>query len=494
MKKANVEIKNRSRLFETIRSLAIVAIVAMIGLTMTVCDVETGSTETEDPKCECVNRVHQYGSPCTCSAKDCTCTEEGPPAECDCVNNVHPYGEPCDCDAPDCTCVEEPPECDCVVKVHPLGEPCDCPLAGTESCDCTEEGEPLKFTVIFDPNDGVTLHTTHLVTEGGTATKPEDPTRENYDFVYWYDSETGEEWNFETVVTAEITLKAKWVYSAVQIEMVTVGSGSFKMGQSQGGTTTGNNVNNIHTVNISSFYIGKYEVKQKEYQTVMGSLPSDIASVSTGDNFPVYYVSWYDALVFCNKLSMLEGYTPAYSIDGKTDPAEWGTVPTTSSTTWNAVTVVANSTGYRLPTEAQWEYAAKGGPLANNPYYLYSGSNTSTDVGVNANTAGPKATGTLAANELGIKDMSGNVWEWCWDWYNGGPYTEDDTAVGYVPVSDPVGPVSGTQRIVRGGSYRQTNVAGQLASLRSVYRMYLDPQEKDANYSGVGFRIVRPFE
>jgi hypothetical protein len=179
--------------------------------------------------------------------------------ECDCAVKVHPYGEPCDCEAegtPACTCTEEPPECDCAVKVHPLGEPCDCPLAGTESCDCTEEGEPLKFTVIFDPNDGVTAHTTHLVTEGGTATKPENPTRENYEFVYWFDSETGDEWDFDTVITAEITLKAKWAYQSF-MEMVLVGSGSFEMGQETNGSGSFN-IQDIHTVTLTGFSIGKY--------------------------------------------------------------------------------------------------------------------------------------------------------------------------------------------------------------------------------------------
>ena len=477
MKKANVEIKNRSRLFETIRSLAIVALVAMIGLTMTVCD--TGGKT--DPKCTCIEKVHPYGEPCDCPAEGtaaCTCTEAQPlvgDPECDCVEKVHPYGEPCDCEAEGtaaCTCTEEPPECTCTVKVHPLGEPCDCPLAGTESCDCTEEGEPLKFTVIFDPNDGVTQHTTHLVTEGGTATKPADPTRENYTFVYWYDSETDLEWDFETVVTAEITLKAKWAYQSF-MDMVPVGSGSFEMGY---GAT---DVTPVHTVTLSSFSISRYEVTQKEYETVTGYLPSGIAATAKGDKFPVYLISWYDAVEFCNKLSDLEGLTPVYTITDRTPVTGY---PITSAT----VTANWSNNGYRLPTEAEWEYAAKGGPLADidpDPddveYYTYAGGNNAALVArTGNNNTVPLAVGsfTNGANQLGLYDMSGNAYEWCWDWF---------AAYQSGPQNNPTGPSTGTQRVMRGGSFRNT-----IAYATVVYRMQNDPDTTQA----LGIRLVRNAE
>ena len=480
MKKAIDEMKNR---------IGLIALVAIIGFTMTGC----GDTlSKKDQKCDCTETVHPYGEPCSCPAEGtsaCSCTEAEPP-ECDCTDKVHPYGEPCGCPAegtPACTCVEEEPECDCEETVHPVGEPCTCPVAGTDACGCTVVGEQQHFIVTFDADNG-TAHTHENVAEGGKAAKPTpNPTKANYDFVYWYDPATNTEWDFDTEITAGITLKAKWAYQSF-MEMVSVGAGSFQMGQEKnsGGSL---DIQSVHTVTLTSFSIGKYEVTQKEYQTVMESLPSALTAASNGkgDNYPMRYVSWYDALVFCNKMSMLEELTPAYSIDGKTDPAEWGTVPTTSTATWNTVTVVANSTGYRLPTEAQWEYAAKGGPSATVPYFSYPGSDTVGNVAVyNASSSGPATVGTKTANQLGLFDMSGNVAEWCWDWHNDDstPYSDNDGVI------DPTGKTLGSNRVVRGGSYTIATAAIQLRNLRSVARLGIAPQ--DASNAHVGFRIARP--
>jgi len=208
----------------------------------------------------------------------------------------------------------------------------------------------------------------------------------------------------------------------------------FKMGQLY-------NAEPIHLVALSSFYIGKYEVTQAEWIATMETNPSSF----TGDlNRPVENVSWYDILIYCNKRSVAEGLTPCYTINNSTDPVSWGTVPTTTNATWDAVICNWSANGYRIPTEAEWEFAARGGNCSNG--YNYSGSNTIDDVGWYADNSGNTThpVGTKLPNELGIYDMSGNVFEWTWDWYAN--YSSSTQ-------TNPTGPTTGSERILRGGSY-----------------------------------------
>jgi formylglycine-generating enzyme required for sulfatase activity len=195
----------------------------------------------------------------------------------------------------------------------------------------------------------------------------------------------------------------------------------------------------------------------------------------------VEQVSWYDALVFCNKLSIMEGLAPAYRISGSTNPADWGAVPTSSNSKWDAVEIIG-ATGYRLPTEAQWEYAAKGGNpnAADWVGYTYAGSDDPDAVAWYSSNSGSKTheVGKKAPNGLELYDMSGNVWEWCWDWWN--YYTSD----AQTDPGGPVSPVSGAYRVIRGGYWY--NSAGYV---RSAYR------GSDYPYwygDSVGFRLVRP--
>ena len=233
--------------------------------------------------------------------------------------------------------------------------------------------------------------------------------------------------------------------------MVFVEGGAFQMGSNEYSREKP-----IHSVTVSSFFIGKYELTQKEWQEVMGNNPSYFK----GDNRPVEKVTWYDAVEFCNKLSEKEGLTPAYTINGDNVSCNW------------------SANGYRLPTEAEWEYAARGGNKSRN--YRYSGSNTVGDVAWYSSNSRSQThdVGTKAANELGIYDMSGNVWEWSWDWY-------DDSYYSSSPSSNPRGPNSGSYRVLRGGSFHNDDYC------RVAHRGYNSP---GYSYSNLGFRLVRTFE
>jgi uncharacterized repeat protein (TIGR02543 family) len=353
----------------------------------------------------------------------------------------------------------------------------------------------VSCQVSFDTNGGGSIADQTITTAGAKASRPADPTRANFVFDYWYtDAGFTTPYYFDTVVTSSITLYAKWI-SQTEIDamtsknMVWVSGGTFRLGQNLG-TVVADGVYPQSNVTISGFYIGKYEVTQKQWYDVMGTTieqQQDLVTTETdnygrGDTYPIYYVNWYEALVFCNKLSMAENLTPAYRISNSTDPEEWGTVPTSwdAESPWNAVTIDSGSTGYRLPTEAQWEYAAKGGnPLA--PVwvgYTYAGSDTVDDVAWYKDNSGSAshAVGTLAPNGLGLYDMSGNVSEWCWDRY--GNYTSTDK-------TDPTGASSGSSDrvVLRGGLWDSPAVG-----VRSAYRA--DGNARIRN-EYLGFRLAR---
>jgi len=289
-------------------------------------------------------------------------------------------------------------------------------------------------------------------------------------------------------VTANTTIKAKanksqWISSVTaqadyEIYLAPAGfvyipGGSYMMGDTRG---IGNpNELPIHSVNLDSFFIGTFEVTQGEWQAVMGSNPA--TGYGVGPNYPVYNVSWYAVLIYCNQRSMNEGLTPVYSISGSTNPGYWGPAPTSDNATWNAVTYNWSANGYRLPTEAEWEYAARG--ATNNPDYLYSGSNDINSVAwfLGNNTPnGTKPVGTKSANGLWLYDMSGNVWEWCWDWYSDIYYISS-------PSNNPVGPLNGSSRLQRGGAWNLNDYHS-----RNSYRIHAGPT--GSSYF-TGFRLCR---
>ena len=238
---------------------------------------------------------------------------------------------------------------------------------------------------------------------------------------------------------------------AAPADFVRVEGGIFQMGNASGG---GNDERPVHTVTVKSFSMGKYEVTQKEYQEIMGTNPSNFK----GDNRPVERVSWFDAVEYCNRRSVKEGLTPAYGGSGNSITCDW------------------NANGYRLPTEAEWEYAAKGGnkdPMV----YEHSGSNSAGTVAWYKDNSGgsTQPVGGKAPNSLGLYDMSGNVWEWCWDWY--GSYSSGSQ-------TDPRGASSGSDRVSRGG-YWSYSAGGVRSAGRGLNGPYY-------RYGSIGFRLVRP--
>lgn len=196
----------------------------------------------------------------------------------------------------------------------------------------------------------------------------------------------------------------KFTVNGVSFEMVHVEGGTFSMGATSEQEDADSNEVPVHSVTLNSYYIGKTEVTQALWQAVMGSNPSNFK----GADLPVECVSWNDCQEFIQKLNRLTGRN------------------------------------FRLPTEAEWEFACRGGN--NSRGYKYSGSNDIDNVAWYWDNSGGKThpVGTKAPNELGIYDMSGNVWEWCSDWY--ADYTSYSQ-------TDPTGPQSGSNRVYRGGSW-----------------------------------------
>ncbi|MDP4183144.1 MAG: SUMF1/EgtB/PvdO family nonheme iron enzyme [Bacillota bacterium] len=213
------------------------------------------------------------------------------------------------------------------------------------------------------------------------------------------------------------------------------------------------------SVTIPNFYIGKYEITQKQWVEVMGSNPS----VYKGDDLPVESVSWYDCVEYCNNRSIKEGLKPYYNIDKtKKDPNNKNDK---DDINWT-VMINTGANGYRLPTEAEWEYAAGGGQLSKS--YTYSGSDDLDKAAwywknsgdkqlsgdwnwtvIENNKNKIKSVGAKKANELGLYDMSGNVREWCWDWYKEGDLTNNMS----FRMGDYRGPDSGSARVWKGGGW-----------------------------------------
>jgi formylglycine-generating enzyme required for sulfatase activity len=236
----------------------------------------------------------------------------------------------------------------------------------------------------------------------------------------------------------------------VQVNMVPVDGGIFTMGD-----TIGNGESNekpTHQVAINGFFISATEITQAQWLSVMEDNPSN----NKGGNLPVENISWLDAVSFCNKLSAREGLTPAYSVDG-------------TMVAWDQ-----KANGYRLPTEAEWEYAAKGGKAGGGT--AWSGDSQASNIAwYNENSKGmTHPVAQKRANQLGLFDMSGNVCEWCWDWQSS--YTTGKA-------NNPSGPRTGNLKVIRGGGWGM-----DMSYARVSYRDFNSP---DYTNDDLGMRIAR---
>ena len=216
----------------------------------------------------------------------------------------------------------------------------------------------------------------------------------------------------------ELEEKTIFTVYGVSFAMIPVKGGTFMMGATEEqGDDAYDNENPVHIVTLSDFSIGETEVTQALWEAVMGQKPTSDGSqwsstYGLDDNYPVYYVSWNDCQEFITELNRLTGQN------------------------------------FRLPTEAEWEFAARGGNSSQG--YKYAGSNTIGDVAWYSSNSSSKThpVATKSPNELGLYDMSGNVWEWCQDWY--ASYSSSSQTN---PTGPSSGPSSGSYRVLRGGSW-----------------------------------------
>ncbi len=237
--------------------------------------------------------------------------------------------------------------------------------------------------------------------------------------------------------------------SSVKNEMILIAGGTFQMGSDRGD----NKEKPVHQVTVGSFYMSKYPVTNEEYKLFR----QEHRSHWTGADYPVDSVRWHGAIDYCNWLSDKDGYPRCYIVTG------------------NNIKIHINRSGYRLPTEAEWEYACRAGTITE----YYWGDDMDDDycwyAGNSANHA--HAVGQKKSNPWGLYDMSGNVSEWCWDWYDENYYSK---SLDYNPTGP--SPAKGPNHVIRGGSW-QDNAKICRSANRSVC-------QSNGNYL-IGFRLAR---
>jgi formylglycine-generating enzyme required for sulfatase activity len=301
----------------------------------------------------------------------------------------------------------------------------------------------------------------------------------------------GADWNGQ--FSSQVKFKVIATDSAAPAGMVLIPAGNYQMGNSTNSEEGGTEELPVHTVYVSGFYMDRYEVTKQLWDDVRLWNGGNGYELSAGSgkeaSHPVHRVSWYDAVKWCNARSQRDGLVPVYY----TDDAQTMIYKTGSVNVTNAQ-VKWNANGYRLPTEAEWEKAARGGLNAQRfPWgatITHSQANYNSSAGYSYDVSPTRnyhptyavggfpytsPVGSFAPNGYGLYEMAGNVWEWCWDWL--GDYSSSFS-------SDPQGPSSGSARVRRGGSW-----FGYALDARVVRRTAVTPGT--TTHVVMGFRSVR---
>jgi formylglycine-generating enzyme required for sulfatase activity len=254
--------------------------------------------------------------------------------------------------------------------------------------------------------------------------------------------------------------------------MAYIAGGPFQMGDNLDSVT---NAMPVHNVQVDAFFMDKTEVSKELWQSVQTWGNAHNYSIGggsfSGEAHPVQTISWYDMVKWCNARSEKEGLTPCYY----TNAAQTLVFKTGIKDVENTM-VKWSASGYRLPTEAEWEKAARGGRTGQR----YPWGDSISTANANYSGGGTKPVGSYPANDYGLYDMVGNVWEWCWDWYGASYYGMPES------LSNPCGPVSGSCRMIRGGNWSWDSYWCRVA-LRDGQGL-MGPDGAD---SMVGFRTVR---